>query len=75
MTVAGRSDGIVRLASGTGTVDVEVSTTGADMRVTFHLDQRTRTDAGPGNFLLTPNARAVVSAAHGADTIRAWTLD
>jgi hypothetical protein len=37
MTVAGRSDGSVRLASGTDTVDVEVSTTGADMRVTFQV--------------------------------------
>jgi WD40 repeat protein len=39
-----------------------------------HIDQRTRTDAGPGSFLLTPDARAVVSAAQGADTIRVWAV-
>jgi WD40 repeat protein len=40
-----------------------------------YLNERNRTDAGPGNFLLTPDARAVVGAAHGAVTINVWTLD
>ena len=40
-----------------------------------YLNERNRTDAGPGNFLLTPDARAVVGAAHGADIITVWTLD
>lgn len=39
-----------------------------------HLDDLTRTDAGPGNFMPTPDGRAVVGAAHGADTIHVWTL-
>ena len=40
-----------------------------------HLNDLTRTDAGPGNVMLTPDGRAVVGAAHGADTIHVWTLD
>ena len=40
-----------------------------------YLNERSRTDAGPGNFRLTPDAQAVVGAAHGADTITVWTLD
>jgi WD40 repeat protein len=38
------------------------------------LDEATRTDAGPGQFRLAPDARAVVGAAHGADTIAVWTI-
>jgi len=37
-----------------------------------HVDDLTRTDAGPGNFMLTPDGRALVSAAHGADIIQVW---
>jgi carbon monoxide dehydrogenase subunit G len=37
VSVVDRSDGKVRLSAGTGTVDVEVSTSGADMRLTFQV--------------------------------------
>jgi len=40
-----------------------------------HVNDLTRSDAGPGNFILTPGGRAVVGAAHGADTVHVWTLD
>jgi len=33
-----------------------------------------RDDAGPGQFRLTPDGRAAVSAARGVDTIRVWTI-
>ncbi|WP_157437080.1 WD40 repeat domain-containing protein [Actinoplanes subtropicus] len=39
-----------------------------------HVDDLTRADAGPGSFMLTPDGRALVSAAHGADTLHVWTL-
>jgi hypothetical protein len=38
-----------------------------------HLDDATRNNAGPGQFRLTHDGRALVSAAHGTDTITVWT--
>lgn len=40
--VVERTDGRVRLASGTGTYDVEVHTTAADMRLTFRCEAAVR---------------------------------
>ncbi|HET6213521.1 MAG TPA: WD40 repeat domain-containing protein [Micromonosporaceae bacterium] len=45
-----------------------------DLDHVSYLGDRTRTGAGPGQFRISPDARTVVSAASGQETITIWAV-